>query len=63
MTRKGVYPYEYIDSKERFLEQSCLPSKDNFYSTLRTKITHTLKTSGGCLRCRLCIYLSKTASE
>lgn len=33
MTRKGVYPYEYMDSFERFNETS-LPSKDKFYSSL-----------------------------
>ena len=33
MTRKGVYPYEYMDSFERFNEIS-LPSKDKFYSSL-----------------------------
>ena len=33
MLRKGVYPYEYIDSWERFSEIS-LPSKEDFYSNL-----------------------------
>ena len=33
MLRKGVYPYEYMDSWERFNETS-LPSKDDFYSNL-----------------------------
>ena len=33
MLRKGVYPYEYIDSWERFNETS-LPSKKEFYSNL-----------------------------
>lgn len=33
VTRKGVYPYEYMDSWER-LEETRLPSKRNFYSTL-----------------------------
>ena len=31
MTRKGVYPYEYMDSFERFQES---PLKDVFYSSL-----------------------------
>ena len=33
LLRKGVYPYEYMDSCERFNETS-LPSKKNFYSNL-----------------------------
>ena len=33
LLRKGVYPYEYIDSWERFNETS-LPSKEDFYSNL-----------------------------
>ena len=33
LLRKGVYPYEYMDSWRRFNETK-LPSKDNFYSTL-----------------------------
>ena len=33
MLRKGVYPYEYMDSWERFNETS-LPSKEDFYSNL-----------------------------
>ena len=33
LLRKGVYPYEYMDSWERFNETS-LPSKEDFYSTL-----------------------------
>ena len=31
--RKGVYPYEYMDSWERFKEES-LPDKESFYSEL-----------------------------
>ena len=31
MTQKGVYPYEYMDSFERFQES---PLKDVFYSSL-----------------------------
>ena len=33
MLRNGVYPYEYMDSCERFNETS-LPSKKDFYSNL-----------------------------
>ena len=33
MLRKGVYPYEYMDSWERFDETS-LPNKKAFYSEL-----------------------------
>ena len=33
LLRKGVYPYEYMDSWERFNETS-LPSKEDFYSNL-----------------------------
>ena len=31
--RKGVYPYEYIDSQSKF-EETQLPSIDKFYSKL-----------------------------
>ena len=33
MTRKGVYPYDYMDSFEKF-DQKELPRKEDFYSTL-----------------------------
>ena len=33
LLRKGIYPYEYIDSWERFNEES-LPDKESFYSEL-----------------------------
>ena len=33
LLRKGVYPYEYMDSWEKFNETS-LPSKKEFYSNL-----------------------------
>ena len=31
--RKGIYPYEYIDSWEKF-DETALPSKEAFYSNL-----------------------------
>ena len=33
LTRKGVYPYEYMDSPEK-LKETKLPPKEAFYSTL-----------------------------
>ena len=33
LIRKGVYPYEYMDSWDKF-EEKQLPSKDKFYSKL-----------------------------
>ena len=33
LLRKGVYPYEYVDSWKRFTETS-LPDKKSFYSEL-----------------------------
>ena len=38
LLRKGVYPYEYIDSWERFNETS-LPDKKRFYNELSKDIT------------------------
>jgi len=38
VTRKGVYPYDYIDSHDRFLETE-LPPFHEFHSTLKGKIT------------------------
>ena len=32
LLRKGVYPYEYIDGREKFSET--LPEKEDFYSHL-----------------------------
>ena len=36
MLRKGVYPYEYMDDRERFDETS-LPEKEDFYSHLNVE--------------------------
>ena len=33
MLRKGVYPYEYMESWKQFYESS-LPEKEDFYSNL-----------------------------
>ena len=33
LTKKGIYPYEYIDSPEK-LKETQLPSKEAFYSRL-----------------------------
>ena len=33
LLRKGVYPYEYMDSWERF-DEEFLPDKEAFYSSL-----------------------------
>ena len=32
MLRKGVYPYEYMNNRERFI--TSFPSKESFYSNL-----------------------------
>ena len=38
--RKGIYPYEYMDSKERFKENK-LPPKESFYSSLNDCYVYT----------------------
>ena len=52
--RKGVYPYEYMDTLER-LKETKLPPKKRFILSLIMKISvmkimHMLKKYGGCLR-------------
>ena len=37
MRRKGVYPYDYMDSWEKF-EETSLPPKDTFYSRLNMNV-------------------------
>ena len=38
-TRKEIYPYDYIDSQDRFLETELLPIH-KFTTTLKGKISH-----------------------
>ena len=38
MLRKGIYPYEYMDSSKKFNETS-LPIKEDFYSHLNMENT------------------------
>ena len=38
MSKKGVYPYDYMDSFEKFNETK-LPAKDQFYSILNDEHT------------------------
>ena len=38
MMRKGVYPYEYMDSFDRF-EEIALPPKEAFHSSLSGKVS------------------------
>ena len=35
--RKGVYPYEYMDSWEKF-DETVLPPKNDFYSNLNLEV-------------------------
>ena len=50
MKQKGVYPYDYMDSFNRFSEKK-LPNKDDFYSILNdehisdTQYVHAIKVS------------------
>jgi len=36
LSRKGVYPYEYIDSFDKFAE-TCFPNRKHFYSSLHSR--------------------------
>ena len=38
MKRKGVYPYDYVDSVDKLLE-TALPPKEAFYSKLNDEET------------------------
>ena len=33
LRKKGVYPYDYVDSREEFNE-TCLPPKESFYERI-----------------------------
>ena len=44
MSQKGVYPYDHMDSFEKF-DQMQLPTKDQFYSVLNDNILRTLNTT------------------
>ena len=48
MKRKGVYPYDYIDSFDKFNDKN-LPSKDKFFCML-LKIINMLKMCGKRLK-------------
>lgn len=37
LTRKGVYPYDYMSQLNRY-EDTCLPSKTNFYNSLTNEL-------------------------
>ena len=38
LLRKGIYPYEYMDSWERF-DENTIPPKEAFYSELNLQIS------------------------
>ena len=52
LLRKGVYPYEYMNSWERFNE-TLLPNKEDFYSSLNMEDT----TDVDYRHARKCFYL------
>ena len=43
LLRKGVYPYEYMDSWEKFDETS-IPPKEAYYSKLNEVVMQTMHT-------------------
>ena len=49
LLKKGVYPYEYMESWERFNETS-LPSKKDFYSELTLEDIRTMNMLKKCLK-------------
>ena len=36
LTKKGIYPYDYFDKKEKYLETE-LPKQEKFFNTLNNK--------------------------
>jgi len=38
LTRKDIFPYEYIDCFEK-LEDTCLPPRESFYSSLTDTVS------------------------
>ncbi|XP_046399973.1 uncharacterized protein LOC124166487 [Ischnura elegans] len=42
VTRKGIFPYEYVDSWEK-LEEKCLPPKEKFYSHISGETMDAIK--------------------
>ena len=54
LNRKGIYPYEYMDSWER-IEENTIPAQEAFYSELNLEISQIktmsmLKTYGKHLK-------------
>jgi len=40
LTRKGIFPYEYIDCVEK-LDEMCLPSRELFYNSLGETVSES----------------------
>ena len=50
LKRKGVYPYDYVDSVDKLLE-TALPLKEAFYSKLNDEYTQILEAQNIHLSC------------